>query len=110
MHLAPHVRGHQADDALGLGGLDAFAGIDAPRADLVEPQPAVRIEHDLDHVWIGERGADRRPEGGAQHLTPASLRLLRGEGEEISHDRSRVAAVEPGLRSGRGAASAARRR
>ncbi|MGH9537876.1 MAG: DUF1648 domain-containing protein [Terriglobales bacterium] len=47
--------------------------------------------HDLDHVRVGKCGGYGRPEGGAQHLTPASLRLLGGEGEEISHGHSRVA-------------------
>jgi hypothetical protein len=37
VHLAPHVRGDQADDAFRLGRLDTLAGVDAADADLVEP-------------------------------------------------------------------------
>ena len=95
VHLAPHVRGHQADDAFRFDRLDALAGVAAAAASLVEPEPAVGIDHHLDDARVGERGGDGRTEGCAQHLPPAPLGLLNGERKQISHDRFPLARREP---------------
>ena len=83
------MRGDQADDALGLGAADALAGVLAADRGPLDPQPAVGVDHHLDHGRVGERRGDGRPEGGAQHLPAAALRLVGGgEREEISHGAS----------------------
>jgi hypothetical protein len=86
--LAAHVRGNQADDALGLRRTDTLAAVAAAGRDRLDPQLAVGVGHHLDHRRVGQSGGDDGTEGGAQHLPAASLGLLAsGMGEEIRHGR-----------------------
>src|SRR3546814_9007434 len=67
MDFDPQVARHQPDDPLDLGRLEPLTGIDPALAEPVETQAAIRIDHHLDDRRVVERGADRRPHGGAQH-------------------------------------------
>src|SRR3546814_2513383 len=75
MDFDPQVARHQTDDPLDLGRLEPLTGIDPALAEPVETQAAIRIDHHLDDRRVGERGADRRPHGGAQHGPLASPAL-----------------------------------
>ena len=85
--LTAHVGGDEADDAFGLRGANARAGVDAAGADRVEPETAVGVEHHLDDGGIGQGSGDHGSERGPQHLPAARIGFL-SEGHQISHDRS----------------------
>src|SRR3546814_495456 len=53
MHFCPDMGSDKANDTFGLGGLEPVAGIDPALSQTVEPQNAVRVDHDLDNLRIG---------------------------------------------------------
>src|SRR3546814_8789443 len=61
----------QADDSFDLRGIDTNIGIDAPFAQYVDTQRAVRVDHHLDDARIGQGGFDRRSHRRAQHRAAA---------------------------------------
>ena len=67
----------QPDDPFDLGGAEPLAVYRRVRRQAVDPEPAVGIDHHLDHRRIGERRGDRRPHGGAQH-GPLAVERWRG--------------------------------
>ncbi len=86
-HLTADVGCDQADDALGLGAADPFAGVGASLGGAVDPELAVRIDHHFQHGGIGEGGGNGAAEGGLQHLPAAAVRFLgRERVNEVSHD------------------------
>jgi hypothetical protein len=67
------MSGHKSDDPLNLRGLKAHFRIDPPFPENIEPQRAIGIDHDLDHVWVAERRGDRWAHGRAQHGAAAAF-------------------------------------
>ena len=67
MAFLADMAGHEPNDPLGFRGAKLFAGVDAPFAMAVEPEPSVGIDHHLDDRGIRQRGSDGRSHGGAQH-------------------------------------------
>src|SRR5215475_3670079 len=61
------MRRDEQDDALDVGDPEAIASIHPPLAQAIEPEAPVGIDHDLDHVGIGERAGDSWSQGAAQH-------------------------------------------
>ena len=84
MDLDTHMMGNEADDPFGIGRRDSGAGILEAAGKPVDPQPAVRIEHDLDDAGIFEVSGDQRAERGAQHAR-ASGDGFRSEGGDRRH-------------------------
>ena len=72
MGFQPHIRGDQADDSLDLRWRQMRRRLGAPFAQAVQPQQAVRIDHDFDDQRIGKGLGNLRPHGRAQH-GPAAL-------------------------------------
>src|SRR3546814_4865579 len=62
MDLAARMGSDQADDSFDLRGIDTNIGIDAPFAQYVDTQRAVRVDHHLDDARIGQGGFDRSEE------------------------------------------------
>jgi len=71
MDFAPGMARDQADDTLDLRWIVDGAAIHTAITEPIEPQPAIGIDHDLNHAWIGERCGDRGTHRGAQHCAPA---------------------------------------
>ena len=71
MHLGADVGRDQPDDsfAVGLGQLHTHRR--AARRKPVDPQGAIRVEHDFHHVRVFQRGGDQRPHRRAQHQDAA---------------------------------------
>ena len=71
MHFDADMMGDEPDDALGVGGRDAAAGVFQSPRQPVDPEPAVGVEHHLDNGGVFEVASDRRSERGAQHARAA---------------------------------------
>jgi hypothetical protein len=71
MHLAPGVACDQADNAFDLRRLEGTTGLHPTFAEPVEPEHAVRVDHDFDDQGIGKRRRDRRAHGRPQHRAAA---------------------------------------
>src|SRR3546814_15316733 len=65
----------EADDAFAIGGAQPGAAIRDALAEPVDPEAAVRIEHDLDDLRVGKPTGDRRSECGLQHARAAISRF-----------------------------------
>ncbi|MNV19392.1 hypothetical protein D3C71_1102530 [compost metagenome] len=76
--LLSDVVGHQSDDPLALGGLQAMRRQFKPARQPIQPDPAVRIEHDFHHIRVRQRGQERRAKGRAEHFQAARLRAHGG--------------------------------
>ena len=76
MNLAANVCSDEADDALDLGAADPFAAVLTADAGAIDPQTAVRVDHDLDHGRIAQGGGNGGTERRAQHLPPTALCFL----------------------------------
>lgn len=66
----------QAHDAFAIGGLHRLAGIGQPFGKPIHPDPAVRVQHDLDHGRLFQKSRDGGSERGAQHARAALDRFL----------------------------------
>ena len=71
MNLGADMVGDEADDALAVGGRQAFSGIGQSARQPVDPEPPIGVEHHLDDGRVFEEGGDRRTERGAQHARAA---------------------------------------
>ncbi|SCW33578.1 hypothetical protein SAMN02927924_00011 [Sphingobium faniae] len=58
MDLDADMMRDQANDALAVRGGQRHAGVADPFAEPIDPQAAVRVQHDLDHGGIVELGRD----------------------------------------------------
>lgn len=58
MDLGSDVVGHQPDDALAVCRVDACAGILQAAREPVNPQTAIRVEHDFDDTRVIEIPGD----------------------------------------------------
>ena len=67
MYLGANMRGDQADDPLGFGGVNTQAGIASPLTESVDPEPAVGVDHHLDDGGVAKGLVDRRPHGRLEH-------------------------------------------
>src|SRR5664279_1938393 len=76
MHLGADVVRDQTHDPLAIPRRQALAGIDKPAGQSIDPEPAVRIEHDLDDVSVFEPDRDGRPKRRTQHARAARDGLL----------------------------------
>ncbi len=56
MHLDADLVGNQPHDALPVGGRQHLARIGQPLGQPVHPDPAVGVQHDLDHRWVLQQG------------------------------------------------------
>ena len=65
----------QTDNALAVGRRQPLARIGQPFTEPIDPELAVRIEHDFDDGGVGEPSGDRGTERGAQHPRAARYRL-----------------------------------
>jgi hypothetical protein len=63
----------QAYDALAIGGRQTLAGVGQTGGKSVNPEPAVRVEHNLDNGRVFEPGRDVGAERGPQHAGAAGL-------------------------------------
>jgi hypothetical protein len=54
MHFQPNVTRHEPDDAFDFRPLQGRAGVTAARIKTVQPEPAIGIDHDFDHQWLGD--------------------------------------------------------
>jgi hypothetical protein len=92
MNLYANMVRDQADDAFAIGDGQQLAAVADAFAEPIDPQPAIRVEHDFDNRRVVEPGSDRRPERRAQHPCPARLRLgsdwLNGQGSAPRLDRA----------------------
>ena len=71
MHLGPDVVRDQPDDALAIGGRKALIGCGKASRQAVDPEPTIRVEHDLDDLIFLEKPGDVRAERGPQHAAAA---------------------------------------
>ena len=67
VNLDANMVRHQTDDALAIRRAERHAGVGNPFAQPIDPQPAVRVQHHLDHGGIIQPGRNRRPQRRAQH-------------------------------------------
>jgi hypothetical protein len=71
MDFGADVMGDKADDPFAIGWRQPFAGLRKPIRQPVDPDAAIRIEHDLNDARIFKPCRDRRPQRGAQHARAA---------------------------------------
>ena len=71
MHLSANVVRDETYDAFTIAGRQTFAGIDMAASQPVNPQPTVRVEHDLDDGGVFQPLRDGCPECGTQHARAA---------------------------------------
>src|SRR3546814_17595916 len=67
----PYTTLFRSYDSFDLRGIDTNIGIDAPFAQYVDTQRAVRVDHHLDDARIGQGGFDRRSHRRAHHRAAA---------------------------------------
>jgi len=67
MNLAADMMRHEPDDALAIVGRDRETAIGEARSEPVDPQAAVRVEHDFDDLGLVEPGRDCGSERRTQH-------------------------------------------
>src|SRR3546814_200673 len=75
MNFGADMMRDEADDAFAIGGAQPGAAIRDALAEPVDPEAAVRIEHDLDDLRVGKPTGDRRSECGLQHARAAISRF-----------------------------------
>jgi hypothetical protein len=71
VHLGADVMGNETYDALAIAGRQAHSGIDKPARQPIDPEPAVRVEHDLDDSGIFQPKRNGRAKRGPQHARAA---------------------------------------
>jgi len=74
-HLAADLVGDDTKDALAVFRRQSLTGVAEASGQAVDPQPAVRTEHDLDDGGIFQPGLDRMPHRRAQHANAARSRF-----------------------------------
>ena len=74
-HLGADLVGDDTKDALAVFRRQSLPGVAEASGQAVDPQPAVRIEHDLDDGGIFQPGPDRMPHRRAQHANAARSRF-----------------------------------
>jgi hypothetical protein len=67
MRLGPDMVGHEPHDALAIGHGNAPAGVFKSRAQPIDPELAIGVEHHLDDAGVLQVGGDVWPERGPQH-------------------------------------------
>jgi hypothetical protein len=77
MHLRSDMVGDEAHDPLTISRGQSLPGVGQALGQAVDPQPAVRVEHDLHNGRIFQPGRDRRPQRRAQHPGAARNRFCR---------------------------------
>jgi hypothetical protein len=73
--LGADLVGDDTKDALAVFHRQSLPGVAKASGQAVDPQPAVRIEHDLDDGGIFQPGPDRMPHRRAQHANAARSRF-----------------------------------
>jgi hypothetical protein len=71
MHLGADMVGDEADDALAIDCGKSLSRIEQSVREPVDPEPPIRVEHDLDDRGVFQESGDRRPQRGAQHACAA---------------------------------------
>ena len=94
MYLDTDMVGHQAHDALGVVGREAGAGVFQSTRQPVDPEAAIRVEHDLDDGRVFEVAGDGWPKRSAQHACAASKHF--GPEGDRRHDEPRKLASRGG--------------
>jgi hypothetical protein len=74
-HLAADLVGDDTKDALAVFRRQSLPGVADASGQAIDPQPAVRIEHDLDDGGVFQPGPDRMPHRRAQHANAARSRF-----------------------------------
>ena len=67
MDLGTHMMGNEADDPFGVGRRDLEPVSSRPPEQPVDPEPSIRVEHDLDDARVFEVSGDQGAERRAQH-------------------------------------------
>ena len=67
MDLGADMMRDETNDSFAVGGRQPFARVRQPIRQPVDPDAAIRIEHDLDDRRIFEPCRDRGSQRGAQH-------------------------------------------
>lgn len=75
MDLRSHMVGNEPDDTLAVGGREPRPRVLSSARQPVDPEPAVRVEHDLDDGRVVQISCDRGTERGAQLAGAVGLRL-----------------------------------
>ncbi len=76
MHFGADMMGDQPDDTLAIGSVHPRRACADTDPEPVDPEQAVRVEHDLDDLGVIEPFADRTSKGRAQHAGTAAMRFL----------------------------------
>ena len=75
MNFGADMMRDETDDAFAIGCTQPCAAIRKASTQAVDPEAAVRIEHDLDDLRVGKPAGDRRSECGLQHARAAISRF-----------------------------------
>ena len=76
MNLSADMMRDKSQDAFAIARRQTLSGIGKSTRQPVDPEPAVRIEHNFDDRWVFKPERDSRPERGAQHARATRRRLL----------------------------------
>ena len=75
MDLGTDMMRDQPHDPLAVSGRQLLTAVRDALAQPIDPQPAIRVEHHLDHLVIVEPCRDRWTERGAQHPRTPPARI-----------------------------------
>src|SRR5258708_13382331 len=78
MHLGADMVGNETHDAFAVGGRQSLPSVSKALGQAIDPQTAIRVEHDLDNGWVFQPGGDRRSHRRAQHTDAARSRFRLG--------------------------------
>ena len=93
MDFGADVMRHEAHDALAIRGRQTHSRVCQAGREPVEPEPSVRVQHDLDDCRIFQPGADRRAERRPQHARAAKRAFrpdLRGDHRDPVREADRL--------------------
>ncbi len=75
MDFRADMMGDQSNNTFAIGGRQPFTGIFEATREPIDPEPAVRIEHDLGNRGLLQPSRDRGPECRSQHACATRRRL-----------------------------------
>ena len=83
MRLGADMVGDQPDDAFSLQRAHLLIRLGYAAIEMIDPEPAIGVEHDFGDIGVIEPGGDRRAERAPQHRSTACM----DNGRRLSHER-----------------------
>src|SRR5258708_37456884 len=78
MHLGADMVGNETHDAFAVGGRQSLPSVSKALGQAIDPQTAIRDEHDLDNGWVFQAGGELRGHRPEEQSDAARSRLRLG--------------------------------